>query len=185
MCAPDFPYRHPVVVGTIVIFAILLYAAAVVAANLTIAAFGPWVSPINAFVLIGLDLTLRDWLHVRVRPWQMLAVIAASGLISYLLNPAAGQIAIASAISFTLAALVDWLVFAYSKGSWLQRAMRSNIAGAAVDSLAFPTLAFGVLMPSIVVLQFVAKVAGGALWAYALRRLFEKQEQVHGQGHRP
>ena len=90
MVAPDFPCRHPIPVGIIVIFAILLYAAAVVAANLTIAAFGPWVSPINAFVLIGLDLTLRDWLHVRVRPWQMLAVIAASGLISYLLNPAAG-----------------------------------------------------------------------------------------------
>ena len=167
------PTLPPEPVGTIVIFAILLYAAAVVAANLTIAAFGPWVSPINAFVLIGLDLTLRDWLHVRVRPWQMLAVIAASGLISWLLNPAAGQIAVASAISFTLAALVDWLVFACGKGSWMQRAMRSNIAGAAVDSLAFPTLAFGVLMPSIVLLQFAAKVAGGALWAVALRRLLD------------
>ena len=61
-------------------FAILAYAAAMIAANLTIAAFGPWVSPINAFFLIGLDLALRDWLHVRLRVWQMGALIACNAL---------------------------------------------------------------------------------------------------------
>jgi queuosine precursor transporter len=45
--------------------AILIYAAAMTLANLSIATWGPWVSPINAFVLIGLDLALRDWLHVQ------------------------------------------------------------------------------------------------------------------------
>lgn len=64
--------------GPILILAILIYAAAMTVANLTIAHFGPWVSPINAFVLIGLDLTLRDWLHMRLRAWQMLALIGAS-----------------------------------------------------------------------------------------------------------
>jgi hypothetical protein len=39
-----------------------------------------------------------------------------------------------------------------------------------VDSLIFPTLAFGVLMPHIVALQFAAKVAGGAIWASLLQR---------------
>jgi hypothetical protein len=42
------------------------------------------------------------------------------------------------------------------------------VAGAAVDSLIFPTLAFGALLPHIVALQFVAKVAGGAAWAWML-----------------
>ena len=46
----------------------------------------------------------------------------------------------------------------------------SNVAGAAVDSLIFPTLAFGALMPHIVAMQFAAKVAGGALWTWALRQ---------------
>lgn len=151
--------------------AVLIYTAAMVTANLSVAAFGPVVTPINAFFLIGLDLTLRDWLHVRLRPWQMLALIGATGALTYLLNPAAGIVAVASAVAFTAAALVDWVVFARVQGSWLKRANVSNLAGAAVDSLLFPTIAFGALMPHIVALQFVAKVAGGAMWAWLLRRL--------------
>jgi queuosine precursor transporter len=150
--------------------AILIYAAAMTLANLSVTAFGPWVSPINAFVLIGLDLTMRDWLHVRLKAWQMGALIACTGLLTYALNPAAGMIAIASSVAFTAAALVDWAAFTRMRGSWLRRANGSNIAAAAVDSFIFPTLAFGVLMPHIVALQFVAKVAGGAMWSAILNK---------------
>ena len=152
------------------IVAILIYAAAMTLANLTVAAFGPVISPVNAFVLIGLDLTLRDWLHVRLKAWQMGALIASAGALTYALNPAAGMIAIASSVAFTAAALVDWATFTRLRGSWLFRANGSNVVGAAVDSLIFPTRAFGVLMPHIVALQFVAKVAGGALWSWVLAR---------------
>lgn len=152
-------------------FAIAIYAAAMTAANLIVAAFGPWVSPINAFILIGLDLALRDWLHVRLKVWQMGALIAATGALTYVLNPAAGMIAIASAAAFTSAAVVDWSVFAKLRGSWLFRANGSNVAGAAVDSLIFPTIAFGALMPHIVLMQFAAKVAGGALWAWTILKV--------------
>ena len=154
--------------------AILIYAAAMTLANLSIATWGPWVSPINAAVLIGLDLALRDWLHMRLKMWQMGALISVTGILTYLLNPAAGQIAVASAVAFTAAAVVDWSVFVRLPGSWLRRANGSNIAGAAVDSLIFPTLAFGVLLPHIVALQFIAKVAGGAFWAWALKELNAK-----------
>ncbi len=150
--------------------AVLIYAAAMTLANLSVAAFGPAISPVNAFVLIGLDLALRDWLHVRLKAWQMLALIVAAGALTYLLNPAAGKIAIASSAAFTAAALVDWATFARLRGSWLMRANGSNVAGAAVDSLIFPTLAFGALLPHIVLLQFIAKVAGGSLWALALSK---------------
>lgn len=150
--------------------AIAIYGSAMIFANLSVAAFGPAISPVNAFVLIGLDLALRDWLHVRLKTWQMLALILATGLLTYLLNPAAGKIAIASACAFTAAAVVDWATFFKLKGSWLYRANGSNIAGAAVDSLIFPTLAFGALMPHIVAMQFVAKVAGGSIWAYILNK---------------
>ena len=150
--------------------AIAAYAVAMTVANLTIAAFGPWVSPINAFFLIGLDLALRDWLHVRLKIWQMGALIAFTGLITFVLNPAAGQIAVASAVAFTAAALVDWGTFAKLRGSWMVRANGSNVAGAAIDSLVFPTLAFGALMPQIVLAQFVAKVAGGAVWTWIISK---------------
>lgn len=154
--------------------AILIYAAAMTLANLSVAAFGPAISPVNAFVLIGLDLALRDWLHVRLKAWQMGALIASTGLLTYALNPAAGMIAVASACAFSAAALVDWATFARLRGSWLVRANGSNVAGAAVDSLIFPTLAFGVLMPHIVAPQFVAKVAGGAIWAWVLARTAQR-----------
>jgi queuosine precursor transporter len=152
-------------------FAIAVYATAMTLANLSIATFGPWVSPINAFVLIGLDLALRDWLHVRLKLWQMGALIASTGALTFALNPTAGQIAVASAVAFTAAALVDWGTFARLRGSWMLRANGSNVAGAAVDSLIFPTLAFGVLMPHIVVMQFVAKVAGGAAWSWLISKV--------------
>lgn len=156
--------------------AIVAYAAAMTLANLSVVAFGPSVTPINAFVLIGLDLALRDWLHVRLKVWQMAMLIAFTGGLTLLLNPAAGQIAIASACAFTAAALVDWGAFAKLRGSWLFRANGSNVAGAAVDSVLFPTIAFGALMPHIVAMQFVAKVAGGALWAWILNRKMETQD---------
>lgn len=151
-------------------FAIAVYAIAMTLANLSIATFGPWVSPINAFVLIGLDLALRDWLHVRLKLWQMGALIASTGVLTFALNPVAGQIAVASSVAFTAAALVDWGTFARLRGSWMLRANGSNVAGAAVDSLIFPTIAFGVLMPHIVAMQFAAKIVGGAIWTWLLNR---------------
>jgi len=152
------------------IFALITYAVAMTLANLLVATFGPSISPINAFLFIGLDLTLRDWLHVKLKTWQMGLLILSTGVLTYLLNPAAGMIAVASAVSFLIAAIVDWAVFVKTTGSWIKRANISNTAGAVVDSLLFPTIAFGVLMPEIVALQFVAKITGGAIWSFLLQK---------------
>lgn len=155
-------------------FLIALYAAAMTLANLSIAHWGPWVSPINAFLFIGLDLALRDLIHERLKTHQMGLLIAATGLLTYVLNPSAGMIAIASAVSFTAAAVVDWGVFIKASGTWLKRSTKSNVAGAAVDSLLFPTIAFGTLMPQIVLTQFLAKVAGGVAWGFLINKLLVK-----------
>ena len=151
------------------VYAIAIYASALILANLLVSWFGPSITPINAFVLIGLDLALRDWLHMRLKTWQMGALILGTGAVTYLLNPDAGQIAIASSVSFVVAGIVDWQVFKNLTGSWLKRSNVSNTAGAAVDSIVFPTIAFGALMPEIVALQFAAKTLGGAAWAYILK----------------
>lgn len=151
--------------------AVIVYLAAIVAANLSVAAFGPAVAPINAFFLIGLDLTLRDRLHDRWGfDWRMLALIATGGALSWLLNRDAGQIAIASTAAFAIAALADSAAYAVLEDRpRLQRVNGSNIVGAGVDSLVFPTLAFGGLLPMVVLAQFAAKVAGGFLWSLVLR----------------
>lgn len=159
-------------------FAAFFYVAAMLLANLLVSKFGPAISPVLAFFLIGFDLTMRDWLHVRLRAWQMVGLIGVAGALTYALNPAAGMIAVASAVVFTSAALVDWATFTRLRGSWLFRANGSNVAGATVDSLIFPTLAFGALMPHIVALQFVAKVAGGAIWSALLARTVQREAEA-------
>ena len=152
-----------------------IYIAALVVANLLVAWLGPWFSPINAFVLIGLDLSLRDKLHEQ---WQndrlllkMGGLIAVASGVSYLLNPAAGAIALASFVAFAIAMTADTIVYHYLREKpWVIRSNGSNVAGAAVDSITFPTIAFGGLMPEIVALQFSAKVFGGAVWSYWLKK---------------
>jgi uncharacterized PurR-regulated membrane protein YhhQ (DUF165 family) len=145
--------------------AAFFYVAAMLLANLLVSKFGPAISPVLAFFLIGFDLSMRDWLQIRLKAWQMGGLIGIAGVLTYALNPAAGMIAVASSVAFTCAALVDWATFTRLRGSWLFRANGSNVVGAAVDSIVFPTLAFGALMPGIVLMQFSAKVAGGFIWA--------------------
>src|SRR5215475_5840464 len=85
-----------------------VYVGAMVAANLLVW-LSPWFSLIDSVLLIGLDLTLRDVLDERLTRAQLAAVILGGGAITWLANPAANHIAIASATAFILAALADWL----------------------------------------------------------------------------
>lgn len=148
----------------------IVYITAMVVANLLVWWLGPWFSPINSFLLIGLDLTMRDVLHDRISRLQMAGIIIIGGIITWGVNPAAKHIAIASAVAFTVAALADWAAYTWLRSRhWLVRANGSNVVGAAVDSVIFPTLAFGAFMPAIIGLQFMAKVAGGAVWSIIAR----------------
>lgn len=146
-----------------------VYISAIATANLLVAMYGPGVTIINAFVLIGLDLSLRDYLHdvwEKHRAVKMASLIVAAGTISYAINPAAGKIALASLIAFMLAASCDWIVYhALRNHAWFKRANVSNVTGAAVDSIAFPILAFGwPPLIAIIVGQFIAKALGGLVW---------------------
>ena len=164
---------------------VYIYIGSLTLANLLVAWLGPWFSPINAFVLIGLDLVLRDKLHDR---WQgdrlvlrMFGIIAAAGLLSWVINKDAGMIAVASVVSFMVAMTVDALIYQKLKNRpWWQRANGSNIGGAATDSVLFPTIAFGSLMPEIVALQFFAKVAGGFLWSLVIDSLSRHTNHAKG-----
>lgn len=155
---------------------VLLYLGAIVLANLSVAWFGKAATIVNALLFIGLDLVARDSLHEawhgRGLVWKMSALIAAGSLLSWVLNRNAGMIAIASFVAFALAAVTDALVYAAARRrgwSWLRRSNGSNVASAAVDSLVFPWIAFGGFQPVVTVLQFIAKVVGGAAWAWVLR----------------
>ena len=155
---------------------VIVYLVAIVLANLSVAWFGKAATILNAFLFIGLDLVARDSLHEawhgRGLVWKMGALIATGSVLSWVLNRNAGMIAVASFVAFALAAVTDALVYAAARRrgwSWLQRSNGSNVASAAVDSLVFPWIAFGEFQPVVTVLQFVAKVIGGAAWAWVLR----------------
>lgn len=149
----------------------LLYVAVLVAANLLVAKMGPTWSPVIAFFLIGLDLSLRDRIHEARGPVFGALLVVAAGALSFAVNPASGAIAVASLVAFVAAGLADGAVYqSLLHRSPLVKMNASNVAGALVDSIIFPTIAFGGLMPEIVALQFAAKLAGGALWAWILTR---------------
>lgn len=152
-----------------------IYIAALVAANLLVAWLGVWFSLVNAFVLIGLDLSLRDKMHDLWEgdklPIKMGGLIATASIVSYAINPATGMIAFASLAAFCLSMVADSLAYQYLKGKdWMVRVNGSNVAGSAVDSVVFPTIAFGGLMLEIVALQFIAKVGGGYIWSRIFKR---------------
>lgn len=156
------------------------YLAAIIAANLVTARVGQWVTPINALIFIGLDITSRDILHDawhrKGLVWKMGLLIATGSILSWLLNRNAGRIALASFVAFAAASIVDALVYHLLRKlpRW-KRVNGSNLVSAAVDSVIFPALAFG--WPpdmEIVYGMSTAKVAGGLIWSVLLMRTPEQ-----------
>ena len=152
---------------------VVIYLIAIVLANLTLLLFGPTASIFNAFILIGLDLSLRDKLHDQWHGknlWlKMLALICGGSAITVALNWDALPIAIASSVAFLASGIGDAVVYSrLRKFRFLVRANGSNVAGSALDSVIFPTMAFGVFMPEIILGQFLAKIGGGAIWSFVI-----------------
>ena len=68
----------------------VIFIFALIIANLLVAWIGPWFSIVNAFVLIGLDLTIRDKLHESWKNDRLIlkmgGLILISSLVSYFIN---------------------------------------------------------------------------------------------------
>lgn len=152
---------------------VAMYLSAILMANLSVTWLGPSVSILNSFLFIGLDLSSRDKLHDAWQGkgllWKMGLLIGSGSALSWLLNQNAKQVAIASFAAFAAAACVDTLVYHLLRDkAHLFKVNGSNIFSAAVDSLVFPTLAFGGFLPWVTLGQFAAKVLGGLLWSFIL-----------------
>lgn len=164
---------------------ILLYWIAILIANLTVAQFGASAAVINAFVLIGLDLTVRDSLHERWHGkylWRnMFLLIGIGSIVSAALNRNAVSIAIASFFAFSATGLSDTITYELmGDRSILIKMNGSNLISAAVDSAVFILLAFVILSPdpmplpialNLILLQYVAKIAGGFIWSLVIQKL--------------
>jgi hypothetical protein len=86
-------------------------------------------------------------------------------------NRDTARIALASCVAFGAAATADAIVYHLRrKERWADRSNESNVAGAAVDSLIFPVIAFGTpILWALTFSLFCAKIAGGYLWSLILR----------------
>lgn len=159
-----------------------LYLAAIVAANLSVTHWGPKAVLWNALILIGLDLSCRDRLHDMFRPHlarNLAALILAGSALSYIVNRDTARIALASCIAFGAAAVADTLVYHWRRRRpWEERANTSNIAGAVVDSIVFPAIAFGFPLSATFVMSLASvKIAGGYVWSLILRERGNEWEQ--------
>jgi len=154
-------------------FYVLLYIGAIVPANLLVTWLGPRATIPTAFLFIGLALTSRDHLHEVWRGrrlfLKMTALVFAGSLLSWLINRRAGPVAAASLTAFAAAGAVDAFTyhFLHRYSRWI-KVNGSNILSAAADSVIFPTVAFGTLLPWIILGQFAAKVLGGFIWMLLL-----------------
>ncbi len=155
---------------------VVVYLVAIVAANLLVTRFGARAVFLVAFVFIGLDLSLRDALHEAWRRHRLLpkmaSLIACGSVISWLLNRDAAQVALASFLAFAAASTVDAVSFHLLRDRhYLVKVNGSNLFGALVDSIVFPTVAFGGFAAWVTLGQFAAKVGGGFVWSLLLRPL--------------
>jgi len=159
--------------------AILIFLIAIVLANLSILYIGPQMAIWNSFILIGLDISLRDKLHERWHGKKLkrniFFLVLTGAIITFLFNTQALWICIGSVLAFSLALFGDSYVYEklFHK-SKLEKMNISNMASALIDSGVFVLIALHFLplkeQIEIISMMAGAKVLGGSVWAWVLTR---------------
>ncbi len=163
---------------------VLTYLVAIVISNLSVAYFGPPSVIVNAFLFIGLDLTVRDSLHdlwhTHMKRNMGLLILSGS-ILSFLVNHASLRIAVASFIAFGVSEFVKTLLYHIMRARRrMDRVNVANVGASSFDSILFPTIAFGVFIPYAIIGQFIAKIVGGYLWTIVLNRKVRKHTPTAG-----
>ena len=158
---------------------LVAYATAILAANVMTANLG--LVPVGFGLLVtagtfaaGFALLARDFVHRHGNVRWALAAILVGSLLSWFL--AAPQLALASAVAFVGAELVDLAIFVplRRRAGFATGAVGSNIVSAPLDTVIFLSIAgFPVTWPAIAG-QFIGKVLWAtliplALWALGRR----------------
>jgi len=155
---------------------VALFLCAAVAANMAVSAYGQSALVFTAWVLIPFDLVTRDVLHEKwgksgVWP-RMIALIAAGGLLTWIVNLDAARVALASVLAFVCSATINALVYhACRNKSRLMRMNTSNALAAVADSIIFPVVAFELVDLALCGTQAMSKFFGGVFWSFLFVRL--------------
>jgi hypothetical protein len=155
---------------------ILLYLVALIVANLTISVFGENGFYVVGFLLIPIDMLLRDILHERWKDnisIRMGGLIALGGVLTWLLNTDTLIIGIASVSAFTASMVVNTWIYQRMFGSSRVTKMNvSNFFASIVDSSVFILIFFGFDW-KIILIQSLIKFSGGFIFTL----LFKKKLQ--------
>lgn len=150
---------------------ISIYLTTIVAANLIVWHFGQIALLATAGILLPCDFLIRDILHHqwerRGEVAERMAVLIASGsILTLLVNGSAFWVAIASATAFATSGIIDATIYAGMKAfGRFERMTTSNAFGAALDSIAFPLIAFGGFDWKLSASQAAIKFFGGVIIA--------------------
>jgi queuosine precursor transporter len=123
---------------------IILYLAAIVAANVLTAKFAPinlgWVLVPAGTLLVGASFVLRDLVQEQIgrKATYKLIFLAMglSGVISYLLGDTL-LIMVASAVSFVISESMDTEIYSRVNASKSKRVLVSGVVGGTIDSVVF------------------------------------------------
>lgn len=155
------------------ILMISIYVLIFIIANLMVSLFGPWITPLNALFLISADMVIRDRIQFKGGfVWSIVACVIA-GISTVLINQSAGMIAIASMLSVIIAGIGSAIVFEFKSGCFYSKSFPANVVAAAIDSVAFPIIAFGHLMIEVTVAQFIAKTIGATIILIVMKKVIK------------
>lgn len=152
---------------------IVLFLAALTAANLIVKHFGPTGLWFSSALLIPFDFICRCIFH---ETWKgrrliinLLLLTIASGIITFAINHEALNIALAS-----FAGIVAVQIFAgifyqtFKKKSFFIKVNLSDLVAIIVDSLVFQLVAFHVINLEITGGQMLIKIVGGLFWYFII-----------------
>lgn len=153
------------------ILMVIAYVGLFTLANVLVSMFGVWVTPLNSLFIIAADMVMRD--RIQYDSGFMVAMFAClmAGTATVLISPGSEMIAIASFSSVVLAGSGSAIVFHFKSGGFYSKALPANICAAAIDSVAFPVIAFGSVMYDVSIAQFAAKTAGATAIIWIMKRV--------------
>lgn len=149
---------------------IVLFVLLYVAANLSVAYFGVWSTPINALVIISADMVIRDKIQHNFGFWYSMLACFVAGIATVIIDPSAGMIAVASVSSVILAGTGSAITFKLKRGDFYSKSIPANTVSAAIDSIVFPMIAFGSVMIDVSLAQFAAKTVGAFIIIAIMRK---------------
>lgn len=155
------------------ILMIAAYVSLFTLANVLVSYFGVWVTPFNALFIIAADMVIRDRIQYESGLMVSMFACAMAGTATVLIDPGSEMIAIASFSSVILAGAGSALVFHFKRGGFYAKSLPANVCASAIDSLAFPLIAFGSVMIDVSLAQFAAKTIGATALLLIMKRFIK------------